>query len=61
MTPQRSLRIGLLFVGLAGTAGCGVQDSTQPPLGSISAGARKDDPITSHPPGKTNSGPIDHK
>ena len=51
--------IGLLLVGLAG--GCDSQDSTQPPVGSISVGARKDDLVRNLPPGKTKTAPLPRK
>jgi hypothetical protein len=59
MTFYQRLWIGLLVAELAG--GCGVQDSTQPPVGSISVGARKDDLTGSLPPGKAKTVPVTHK
>jgi hypothetical protein len=61
MTFHRRMWIGLLFLGLAGAAGCGVQDPNQPPAGSISVGARKESTLPSLPPGKTRTGPADRK
>jgi hypothetical protein len=60
MTFHRRMWIGLLFLGLAGAAGCGVQDSNQPPVGSISVSARKES-VKNVPPGKTRPGPADRK
>ncbi|HEY2154469.1 MAG TPA: hypothetical protein VGH33_02485 [Isosphaeraceae bacterium] len=61
MTSHRRIWIALLLVGLAGAAGCSVQDPTQPAVGSISVGARKDSLAPSLPPGKTGTGPADRK
>jgi hypothetical protein len=51
---SQKIWIGILLVG---TAGCGVQDPTQPPVGSISVGARRDDSMPNLPPGKAKAGP----
>ena len=48
---------GLLLVVLAGAGGCDGQDSTQPAVGSISVGARKDNLAPSVPPGKAKTSP----
>jgi hypothetical protein len=61
MTFQKRVWIGLLLFGLAGTIGCGVQDPTQPAVGSISVGARKDDVGPSRPAGKTKTAPARHQ
>ena len=58
MTFPRRIWIGLLLVGLTG---CGIQDSTQPPVGSISVSARKEGVAPSLPPGKTKAGPANRK
>jgi hypothetical protein len=58
MTSPRRIWIGLL---LAGLGGCGIQDPTQPPVGSISVGARKEGVAPSLPPGKTKAAPADRK
>jgi hypothetical protein len=52
MIIYRLIWIGLLSIGL--TSGCGVQDSTQPHVGSISVGPRKDISATL-PPGKAKA------
>ena len=44
-------------MGLACCGGCDGQDSTQPPAGSISVGARKDSTAPSVPSGKTKPAP----
>ena len=56
MSVQQRICLGLLLLGLAGTGGCGVQDSTQPPVGSISVGARKESSISDLPRGKSKAG-----
>lgn len=53
MTFPRRIWIGLLLIG---TAGCSVQDPTQPPVGSITAGARKESTAPNLPPGKARTG-----
>ena len=49
--------MGVLLVALAGASGCGVQDPTQPPAGSISVGARKENVAPSGPAGKAKASP----
>jgi hypothetical protein len=60
MSCHKRLWTGFLFVVLAGAAGCGVQDATQPPAGSISVGTRKDNLAPSVPPGKAKASPARH-
>jgi hypothetical protein len=43
MTLRSRIVGGLLPLVLAASPGCGVQDSTQPPVGSISVPAGRDD------------------
>ncbi len=57
----RNVGIGLLIVALVGVNGCGVQDPTQPPVGSISVGARKDNAFPNVPAGKTKSSATNSK
>jgi hypothetical protein len=61
MSSHRRIWIGFLIVGLAGVPGCGVQDPTQPPVGSISAGARKENSLPIQTPDKTKTGATDSK
>jgi hypothetical protein len=61
MSSHKRIGIGLLIVGLAGIAGCGVQDPTQPPVGSISVGARKENTLPIPTPDKTKAGATDRK
>jgi hypothetical protein len=61
MTSHKRIWIGFLLIGLAGTGGCGVQDPDQPAVGSISVGARRDDPAPSLPPGNTKAAPAGRK
>jgi hypothetical protein len=52
---QRHLRIlcGFMLIAFGTTFGCGVQDPSQPPMGSISVKANKDgDDNPNIPPGK---------
>jgi hypothetical protein len=55
MVLRRKIWIGLLFLAVAGTGGCSVQDPDQPPAGSISVGARKDSTAPNATAGKTKS------
>ena len=57
MSSHKRLWTGFLFVVLAGAIGCDGQDSTQPAVGSISVGARKDNVAPSVPPGKAKTSP----
>ncbi len=57
MTVRGRIGVGLLLVGLFGTGGCSVQDANQPPVGSISVGARKDSVAPDAARGKTKSAP----
>ena len=52
---RKRMWIGLLLVGLVGTGGCGVQDSSQPAVGSISAGARRDEVGPGVPSGRAKA------
>jgi hypothetical protein len=61
MTFHKRIWFGLLFIGLAGTGGCGVQDPDQPAVGSISVGARRDDSAPSLSPGKVKPAPASRK
>jgi hypothetical protein len=61
MTFHKTIWIGLIVVGLAGTGGCGVQDPDQPAVGSISVGARRDESGPILPPGKTKTAPASRK
>jgi hypothetical protein len=61
MSSYRRIWIGLLIVGLAGISGCGVQDPAQPPVGSISVGARKENSLPIPTPDKTKAGATSRK
>jgi len=61
MALGRRIWNGLLLTGLAVTGGGGVQDPDQPPVGSISAPASRDDDSPRLAPGKMKTAPAARK
>jgi hypothetical protein len=61
MALRQRIWSGLLLTGLAVTGGCGVQDPDQPPVGSISVRASRDDDAPSLAPGRSKTAPANHK
>jgi hypothetical protein len=57
MALRKRIRVGLLVVGLAGLGGCSGQDPDQPPVGSISVGARGENLAPARLPARSNAAP----
>lgn len=58
MAVRKTIWVGLLFVGLAGLDGCSNQDPDQPPIGSISVGARKENLAPERTPDRSTAAPV---
>ena len=57
MAFRKKTWVGLLFVGLAGLGGCSGQDPDQPPVGSISVGARTENLAPARTQGQSSAAP----